>query len=91
MCYGSWFIPSSSPPPQALTTIREHLTEENNVLREANKGLEERCVVCVREKEEAERELAAATEALESLGVEVDELRQEKEEQQEEMQVCVCS
>ena len=35
----------------------------------------------MREKEEAERELAATTEALESLGVEVDELRQEKEEE----------
>ena len=53
-------------------------------------------MVCERKKEEAERELAAATEALEGLGVEVDELRQEldelrqeKEEQQEEMQVCV--
>ena len=45
----------------------------------------------MREKEEAERELAATTEALESLGVEVDELRQEKEEEQEEMQVSVCS
>lgn len=53
-------------------------------------------MVCERKKEEAERELAAATEALEGLGVEVDELRQEldelrqeKEEQQEEMQVCM--
>ena len=53
-------------------------------------------MVCERKKEEAERELAAATEVLEGLGVEVDELRQEldelrqeKEEQQEEMQVRV--